>query len=167
MSTATLLHSLFQYKIWANEELFSEVEKLNPVSQQAELHSAIRILNHVYVVDRIFAAHLIGASHKYTATNTAETPLFAELREAVGESDKWYVEYVKKLDPSLLQKKIRFSFTDGDNGEMSHEEILAHIATHGGYHRGSVGRILAQVSIPPPRDIFTRYLHTTDQDRRG
>ena len=30
---------------------------------------------------------------------------------------------------------------------MSREEMLAHVATHGGYHRGAVGRILSQLSL--------------------
>jgi hypothetical protein len=29
----------------------------------------------------------------------------------------------------------------------------------GGYHRGAIGRILAQLSITPPRDVFTGFLH--------
>ena len=35
------------------------------------------------------------------------------------------------------------------------------------YHRGAVGRIMAQVAVPPPRDIFTLYLHQSEPARRG
>lgn len=115
MSASTLLHSLFKYKAWANEELFAELGKLDPVTHQAERHSAIRLLNHIYTVDRIFAAHLAGATHTYTATNTPETPTLGELRDAVAESDRWY---------------------------------------------------MAQASVPPPRDIFTVYLHRSEPQRR-
>ena len=68
--SASLLHSLFKYKAWANEELFAALEKMDPTTHEAERHTAIRILNHIYVVDRIFAAHLSGTAHTYTATNT-------------------------------------------------------------------------------------------------
>jgi uncharacterized damage-inducible protein DinB len=166
MSTSTLLLSLFNYKAWANEELFAELEKLDPVAHEAERHTAIRLLNHIYVVDRIFAAHLSGGSHRYTGTNTAETPTFAVLRAAVAESDRWYVNYIASLPAERLPESLSFTFTDGANGRMSREEMLAHVATHGGYHRGAVGRILAQVSVPPPRDIFTVYLHQSEPARR-
>lgn len=53
---STLLHSLFKYRAWANEELFAALERLDPVTHQAERHDAIRILNHIYGVDRIFAS---------------------------------------------------------------------------------------------------------------
>ncbi|MEO8103146.1 MAG: DinB family protein [Betaproteobacteria bacterium] len=166
MSTSSLLHSLFKYKAWANEELFIELEKVDPAAHPAERHTAIRLLNHIYVVDRIFAAHLSGEAHTYAGTNTTETPTFEELRAAVATSDCWYVEYVAKLDPARLPERIPFTFTDGANGCMSREEMLAHIVTHGGYHRGAVGRIMAQVSVAPPRDIFTVYLHRAEPGRR-
>lgn len=166
MSTSTLLLSLFKYKAWANKELFAELEKLDPVTRQAERHAAIRVLNHIYVVDRIFAAHLSGQAHAYTATNTQETPTFEELRVAVDESDRWYVECVENLPPELLSADIPFTFTDGASGRMSREEMFAHVATHGGYHRGAVGRTMVQASVAPPRDTFTVYLHKSEPERR-
>ena len=166
MSASTLLHSLFKYKAWANEELFAALEKMDPATHEAERHTAIRILNHIYVVDRIFAAHLSGTAHTYTATNTPETPTLAELRSAVVESDRWYLRYTPTLPPECLGESISFTFTDGANGRMSREEMLAHIATHGGYHRGAVGRIMAQASVAVPRDIFTVHLHQSEPERR-
>lgn len=166
MSASTLLLSLFKYKAWANSELFTELEKLDPKANQVEHCTAIRLMNHVYVVDRIFAAHLAGTAVTYAATNTPETPDLIELRNAVSESDRWYVQYVEDLAPALLDEKLPFVFTDGANGCMSREEILAHVATHGGYHRGAVGRIMAQASVAPPKDIFTVYLHKAEPKRR-
>jgi uncharacterized damage-inducible protein DinB len=166
MSTNTLLLSLFQYKAWANEELFAELRKLDPEQHASERHAALRLLNHIHVVDRIFAAHLAGQSHAYTATNTPETPTLDALWQAVAECDRWYVDYIAALDAARLAEPLAFSFTDGAQGTMSREEMLAHVATHGGYHRGAVGRIMAQVSVPPPRDIFTVYLHRAQPERR-
>jgi uncharacterized damage-inducible protein DinB len=166
MSTSTLLLSLFKYKAWANVELFAELEKLDPQARQAERHTAIRLLNHIHVVDRIFAAHLAGEPHAYTATNTPETPTLGELRDAVAQTDRWYLQYVEGLAPQQLEERLSFVFTDGANGLMSREEMLAHVATHGGYHRGAVGRVMAQAEVPPPRDIFTVYLHRAEPGRR-
>ena len=166
MTTPTLLHHLFKYKAWANEELFSQVEKLDAEDFPTQRHRAVRLLNHVYVVDRMFAAHLSGAIHGYTATNTVETPSLAELRAAVAELDAWYIEYVRNLPVDRLVEPVDFVFSDGGNGRMSREEMLAHVATHGGYHRGAVGELLVVGSIAAPRDIFTRYLHEAEPERR-
>ena len=167
MSASTLLYSLFNHKAWANGELFATVGSLDPAAHAAERHAAIRLLNHIYVVDSIFAAHLAGAAHEFTATNTVETPALDALRDAVATRDRWYVDYVANLTPPQLEESIAFTFTDGAAGRMSREEMLVHIITHGSYHRGAVGRILAQASVPPPRDIFTVYLHQSEPARRG
>jgi uncharacterized damage-inducible protein DinB len=166
MSASALLQSLFKYKAWANEELLAELEKSDAAAIETERHIAIRVLNHVYVVDQIFAAHLSGKPHAYTRTTTTETPTIAELHRAVGALDQWYVEYVAALPPELLSERLRFSFTDGKKGCMSREEILAHVATHGGYHRGAVGRIATHLSVAPPTDTFTTYLHKAEPERR-
>src|SRR2546422_4791977 len=102
MATSKLLKSLFQYKAWANEDLFIALKALNETAHQAELHSAIRILNHIYVVDRIFVANLQGKPHEYTATNTSETPSLDELHQAAQKTDRWYLEYVSAVNPQEL-----------------------------------------------------------------
>ena len=55
----TTLKSLFAYKAWANDELFAVLASL-PEQHSQDLHFCIRVLNHIYVVDRIFRAHLSG-----------------------------------------------------------------------------------------------------------
>jgi len=167
MSTSTLLHSLFGYKAWADEELLARLATLDPVGQQAQRHAALRVLDHVHVVDRIFAGHLRGMAHGYTATHTAETPSLEELSSALAASDHWYVDYVVSLNPEILSERIAFSFTDGAAGSMSRDEMLLHVVTHSGYHRGEVGRILSQLSVEPPRDVFTAYLHRAEPARRA
>ncbi|MEX1033590.1 MAG: DinB family protein [Cellvibrionaceae bacterium] len=167
MSTSSLLASLYQYKAWANEELFTAVKALDQEESQADLHSATRILNHIYVVDRIFAANLQGLSPEYTDTNTTETPTLEGLCQSVREMDGWYIDYVASLADQQLPEKLTFRFVDGDTGTMSREEILIHVISHGTYHRGAVGRIMAEQSIAAPRDIFTRFLHESEPGRRN
>ena len=82
MSAATVLQSLFRYKAWTNAELFAGLAKLDAEKHATERHTAIRLMNHIYVVDRIFAGHLMGQPHGYTGTNTTETPTLEGLRDA-------------------------------------------------------------------------------------
>lgn len=166
MSASTLLHSLYKYKQWANDELFVELAKLEAEKHKTERHTAIRLMNHIYVVDRIFAGHLSGVPHGYDGTNTTETPTLEGLRDAVAESDRWYVQYTDSLTADQLAEAMPFKFTDGLGACMTREEMLAHVNAHGAYHRGAVGRIMAQVGTPPPRDLFTRYLHSVEPARR-
>ena len=161
-----ILASLFAQKSWANRELFDVVASITSTEHAAALHTAIRTLNHIYVVDRIFRAHLLGETHPYTATNTPEAPELGELCFAVAETDLWFEDYVSKIaDPALVQS-LAFQFTDGDSGRMTREEMLFHVLTHGSYHRGNVGQILKGISVAPPRDLLTKFLHVHEPARR-
>ena len=162
----TVLSSLLGHKSWANRELFDLLATL-PADEHAEvLHAAVRMLNHIYVVDRIFRAHLLGQAHAYTATNTEDTPSLDELHFAVAETDNWFEAYVAALEPQDLQESVAFRFTDGDAGRMTREEMLVHVVTHGAYHRGNVGQMLKGIAVVPPRDLLTKYLHQKEPARR-
>jgi len=165
MSIETL-KSLFAYKAWANRELFTLLASLPP-EQADQLHACVRTLNHIYVVDRIFRAHLSGESRPFDATNTKETPSLQQLRADVDATDAWYVNYVSALAPSESSEILDFTFTDGDRGRMSKEEVLLHVVTHGGYHRGNVGQVLKSISVAPPRDLYTKFLHQSEPARRS
>ena len=164
MSTKALI-SLFGYKAWANSELFALLAKL-PDDHPGELHTCIRTLNHIYVVDRLFRARLSGESSPFEATNTKATPSLAQLREEVEATDAWYQKYVSSLKAEEASEVLAFTFTDGDQGRMSREEILLHVATHGAYHRGNVGQVLKSISVAPPRDLYTKFLHQSEPGRR-
>jgi uncharacterized damage-inducible protein DinB len=165
-STTSTLQSLFRYKAWANDELLTLLGTIDAAAHPTVLHSAIRVLNHTHVVDGIFKGHLLGVPHGYSATNTQDTPTLPALAAAVRAVDAWYIGYVGSLGAASLREQIRFNFTDGDAGLMTREEILLHVITHGGYHRGQAGQLMRSAAVAPPRDLYTRYLHASEPERR-
>jgi len=158
----TLLQSLFRQKAAINEEFFAVLDTV----AAGDRVDAIRLMNHIHVVDKIFAAHLRDEPHGFTATNTPETPTLDALRAAVRETDRWFIGHAGALTPVQLAETVSFTFTDGQQGCMSREEMLAHVITHGSYHRGEVGRMLKHLSVAPPRDLFTAWLHQSEPQRR-
>lgn len=164
MSTA--LRTLYAYHAWANGDLFDKLRTFDREKHQAELQTALRLINHFHVVAQIFKAHLTGEKHSYTSDNTAETPALEDLCTAVAASDRWYGDFVGRAMPDQLSQPVAFTFTDGDKGYMTREEMLIHVALHGGYHRGEVGRLLWQLSVTPPWDTVAVYLHQAEPERR-
>jgi uncharacterized damage-inducible protein DinB len=162
----SLLQSLFRQKATISQAFFDVVGQLDAEAHATERHAIVRLLNHIHVVDRIFAAHLRGEAHGYAATNTPETPELDALREAVRASDQGYLELVDALTPPQLAQAVDFAFTDGQHGRMTREEMLGHVLTHGSYHRGEVGQMLKRIAAAPPRDLFTAYLHRAEPQRR-
>ncbi len=164
---STLLKSLFDYKAWADAELLNAVAGIDASAHAEAQHTATRILNHIHTVDKIFMANVRAEKHAFTATNTPETPTIEALSWNTLETDRAWQDYVGTLSASDLAKSISFTFTDGDKGTMSREEMLHHVLAHGAYHRGAVGRLVAQTGAAPPRDLYTKFLHVTEPARRG
>lgn len=164
MDQVSTLERLFRYKAQSNEETVAAMRQLDDTSPARAI--AITVLSHTYAVDRIFAANLTGAEHGYTSANPSHLPSLGELSEAIKTSDRWYIDYVSRLDKAQLDETIDFTFTDGKPGRMSREEMLMHLTIHGEYHRGQVGLILTQNSIMPPGDGLTGYLHKAEAATR-
>ncbi len=162
-----MLNTLLAYKRWANDELLT----LGLTSAHAlpadDCRLFIRILNHTYVVDQIFMAHMKGMPHGFSSTNTEATPELGELRTWVAASDEALCDYVAALPAAALEEAIHFRFTDGDAGCMTRHEMVQHLMAHGAYHRGAAGRILAVHGVQPPPDSLTAFLHRTQPQRRG
>lgn len=172
---------LFKCKAWANDVLLTELMERDSGQAKSDgsllkrlvvksifrgEHSltclAIKALSHVYVVDRIFAAHLQGKDHRYTSANPDELPTLENLSASIRTSDQEYVRYVSTLDREKLYEQIDFTFTDGATGRMSREEMLIHVITHGIGHRGQISALFILNSLAPATDGLTTYLHTAE-----
>lgn len=167
MSISPLLISLFEHKAWIDPLFFDQLDKVDAAAHGQAHHQALRILNHIHTVDRIWAGHLSGEPHGLTGTNTEDTPTPAALRAAFERLDAWYLAQVRGLSDEQLDEAVSFRFTDGDAGRMTRAEMLAHVALHGSNHRGAVGAWLRQADVPPPRDLLTRFLHLHEPERRA
>jgi uncharacterized damage-inducible protein DinB/putative sterol carrier protein len=164
MDQVSTLEQLFRYKAHSNREILAAMRLFDDTAPAREI--AITVLSHTYVVDRIFAANLTGTEHGYSSANTSRAPSLEELSAMIKTSDQWYIDYVSLLDEPRLAEGIDFTFTDGDPGRMSREEMLMHVVTHGAGHRGQLGWIMMENSITPPADRFSTYLHKVEAANR-
>lgn len=154
-----LLPTLFQAKAWASQQLFTLLEQqLHTLSAETQT-AAVRMLNHVWLVEQIFQANLQQQPHGFDALNTPDTPTLAQLQARQQASDDWYRAYLESLDGTALAQAVDFRFVDGKPGCMQRSEMLLHLISHGSYHRGMVGRMLVEAGIQPPKDSLTVYLH--------
>jgi uncharacterized damage-inducible protein DinB len=166
MTAHTLLGSLFHYKASIDEELLEALSSVSGEARPDKFQSALRVLNHAHIVDRIFASNLQKRTHSYEASWSEEAPSLADLASGIRDTDHWYIDYMAHVSPEELGEVIDFIFTDGGHGRMSREEMLAHVITHSGYHRGEVARLLPQIESTSMRDVFAGYLHRADPRRR-
>jgi uncharacterized damage-inducible protein DinB len=162
MTTLADCRMLTRYKAWADRLIFDAVAALPEGEatrpRQSVFKSLLHTLNHVYVIDSIFQAHLEGRKHGYTARNTESHPPLSELRRLQEPMDAWYVSYSDALTEGALAEKISFEFVGGGQGLMTRGEMLLHIVNHATYHRGFVADFFYQVPARPPTTDLTVFL---------
>lgn len=158
MSLKDTVVMMTRYRAWANARTYEVVTRApaEEVTRERKTHfsSIAFTLNHVYVIDDIFRAHLTGRQHGYTGRNTVDCPPLAALWQKQQALDAWYVDYAEGLSDAALDEMVTFDFVDGGQGAMTRAEMLLHLATHTQYHRGFVGDMLNQIPIKPiPTDL--------------
>ncbi|MBI3374909.1 MAG: DinB family protein [Betaproteobacteria bacterium] len=154
MPTRRTVRMLTRYNAWADGLIFDAVAKL-PDGEATKprpslFKNIVHTLNHNYVIDLIFQAHLEGREHGFTARNTAEHPPLGDLRQAQETLDNWYIAWSDRITDAELDEKVAFTFIGGGEGLMTRAEMLLHVVNHTTYHRGFVADLFYQVPARPP-----------------
>lgn len=162
MMTTRTARMLTRYNAWANRLIFDAVAAL-PEGEATRprvslFKNMVHMLNHSYVIDRIFQAHLEGRPHGYTARNTPDHPALDELWRVQQEIDAWYIAWSDALTPAAIDEKVNFTYVGGGEGTLSRGEILFHIINHTTYHRGFVGEMIYGLKIRAPTTDLTVFL---------
>ena len=151
ISTARMLT---RYNAWSNKLMFDAVAALpagEAVKERKSLFkNMVHTLNHNYVIDAIWQAHLEGRAHGYAARNTADYPPLAELWRKQQAMDAWYITWGDALNAAQLDEKVNFTLIGGNVGTMTRGEILQHVVTHTSYHRGFACAMFFEVPARPP-----------------
>ena len=158
---------LARYNAWANTLIFEAVAGL-PAGEAAKPRASlfkniVHMLNHNYVIDRIFQAHLEEREHGYGARNTPGHPPLDELWRAQQQIDAWYIAWSDALTAAAAGEIVRFTFVGGGQGAMTRGDILLHIVNHTSYHRGFVAQMFYEVPARPPTTDLPVYLRDVAQ----
>ena len=159
---AATARTLTRYNAWANELMFKAVADLPPGEalkpRTSLFRNMVHTLNHNYVIDRIWQAHLESREHGYDARNTKDHPPLEALWRLQREVDAWYVDWSDHLSGTQFDESVRFVLIGGNGGEMTRGEILMHLLGHRHYHRGFVCDMMFEVPARPPTMDLPVYL---------
>jgi len=166
MLTPHAARTLTRYNNWANQLIFEAIAALpegEATKPRASLFkNMVHTLNHNYVIDLIWQAHLEGRDHGFTARNTPGHPQLEELREKQQAIDDWYIAWSDAQTEATLAQAVHFTLIGGNRGVMTRAEILLHIVNHTTYHRGFVADLMYQVpGARPPTTDLPVYLRET------
>src|SRR5881398_1519960 len=109
MITPQAARMLTRYNSWANKLIFDAVSGLpgNEATKERQtlFKNMVHTLNHNYVIDLIWQAHLEGRDHGFSARNTAGHPPLGELWRLQQEVDRWYVGWSDTQSQSALAEE--------------------------------------------------------------
>jgi uncharacterized damage-inducible protein DinB len=159
---------LTRYNAWADRLIFDAVAKL-PDGEATKprpslFKNLVHTLNHNYVIDLIFQAHLEGRDHGFTARNTPGHPPLNELWKAQEEVDNWYIAWSDRITGAELDEKLAFTFVGGGQGSLTRAEMLLHVVNHTSYHRGFVADLFFQIPARPPTTDLPVFLRDVPLD---
>lgn len=154
MTTPATARMLTRYDAWSNKVMYDAVAALPEGEATKErkslFNNIVHTLNHIYVVDAIWQAHLQGREHGYTARNTAGHPPLAELWRDQQRIDQWYMDWSDGLTQDKLDEEIEYTLIGGNRGSMTRGDVLLHVFHHTAYHRGFAADLFFQVPARPP-----------------
>ena len=155
---------LARYRLWADQRTFDAVAALPPgeaAKQRPTLFKTIiGTLNHNYLIDLVWQAHLEGRDHGFEARNLLLQEGLAELRSAQQAINQWYIDWSDRQSAQSLDEIVHFQFIGGEPGAMSRGDILLHVVNHATYHRGWIAEMFFQVPARNPTTDLPVYLRS-------
>jgi uncharacterized damage-inducible protein DinB len=170
MNTQTA-RMLANYRAWADKVIFEGVAALPPGETKKErktlFKTIIGTLNHIYVVDLIWQAHLEGREHGFKVRNILPHSELPELWAAQQRMNDWIIDWAKAQSEASLDEAVLFTFVNGTKAVMKRGEMFLHLVTHDSYHRGWVAEMFFEAGAQPPQTDLSVFLCEVPQDWRA
>jgi uncharacterized damage-inducible protein DinB len=161
MNTHTV-QMLAEYRAWADRVMFEAVATLPPGEASKERNTLFKTiigtLNHIYVVDLIWHAHLEGREHGFKSRKLSPHSELPELWTAQQKINNWVIDWSKAQSEGSLDEKVPFTFVNGTKAVMTRGEMFLHLVTHDSYHRGWVAEMIFETGAEPPQTDLSVFL---------
>jgi uncharacterized damage-inducible protein DinB len=150
MIPAKTARMLTRYNTWSNKVWHDAIAALpqgEAMKPRASLFgNIVHTMNHIYVIDLIWQAHLEGRDHHLTARNSAQSPTLEEWWTQQHAIDQWYEQWSDKQTDETLADRRPVVLIGGNRVVMSQAEMLLHLYHHTAYHRGYAGDMIFNIA---------------------
>ncbi len=160
------IQTLYAYNRWANERLFSALEKLNERQFTATVQSSFPSIRetvfHILFAEWLWLKRWQGTSPRSTLTDPDASPAtwstltpggtpamkdletLTALRSFADSIEQERQEFLRGLNEDKLQAPLQFSDMVGTPYSEPLVQLMQHLVNHGTYHRGQVTTMLRQ-----------------------
>jgi uncharacterized damage-inducible protein DinB len=160
---------LARYRMWADQVTFDAIAALPAGEADKQRPTLFKTmtgtLNHNYLIDLVWQAHLEGRDHGFQARNVVLHPALPDLWKAQQAINQWYIDWSERQSAQSLDEVVHFQFIGGEPGAMTRSDILLHVVNHATYHRGWVAEMFFQVPARNPATDLPVYLRSLGPPR--
>jgi len=132
MITPQAARMLTRYNTWANKLIFDAVAGLPGRSHEGAAEPVQEYgphLNHNYVIDLIWQAHLEGREQASQRATPRHPPL-AELWRKQQVVDDWYIAWSDRLSEAALRENVPFTLIAGQGDHDTRRDPAPHRQPH-------------------------------------
>ena len=162
---AATANLLARYRAWADRLTYEAVAALPPgelVRERPTLFKTIiGTLNHNYLIDRVWQAHLEGRDHGFKARNLVLHAGLEDLWAAQNDMNRWWIDWSEAQSDAQLDEVVSFRFIGGEASSMTRGAMLLHVVNHGSYHRGWIAEMFFDVPAKNPTTDLPIFLRAS------
>jgi len=142
---------------WANRETLRAMRACGDSVPEAR-----RLLAHVLGAERVWLARLHG--------EPSPLPVWPELaleacETLLPELQRAWSALLEAGDATVLQRRVTYRNTKGEQHTSTTADILTHVLLHGAYHRGQIAAALRAGGCVPAATDFILAVRSGDLDR--
>jgi uncharacterized damage-inducible protein DinB len=149
---ATQFDQLLQYTVWANDTVLSLLEKYGAEAPA----SSVRLMSHIVNAQSTW---LVRANHVAPVVGIWDEHDLATCRRLNAETLEGFRTVLDspEFDP---RRKVGYKNSAGKAFETTLNDMLLHVFTHGGYHRGQIAMQLRQQGLEPVNTDYIMWVRT-------
>ena len=141
------------YLRWANRRMLESMKTAPALEPRAW-----EIATHVLEAESLWIERLHGrvsSAHSWPAARPA-----AELAEFIERNATAYGDYIARLGDS--NPTVTYTNSSGETFTNTARDMLAHVFSHGGYHRGQIAMLIKRAGGTP---VLTDYIFFVREQR--
>jgi len=139
-------HQLPDYLRWANTRMLESMKTAPTLEPRAW-----EIATHLLEAETLWIERLHGRVSSATSWPTARTP--AELSNFIERNAAAYADYIARLGDS--NPSVTYTNSKGETFTNYAHDMLAHVFSHGSYHRGQIAALIKRAGGTP---VLTDYI---------
>ncbi|PEA53984.1 damage-inducible protein DinB [Bacillus pseudomycoides] len=151
---ANHIGNLYNYHVWANQQIFNHLKTLSPEKYQEEIKSVFssvpKVFSYIYLSEYLWLNLLEGHSMKEAMQLSFQLQEKIEklsIEDLEIEFHTLTTRFISFLDRQKdIEKRIMLDNPYARVRETSLSEIFLHVVNHGTYHRGNISAMLHQLN---------------------